>query len=161
MQSAEYRAQRIKSRSGFQRLIVWQKSQRLAVEIIKIVDSLPSRRSTPALANQIIRSSTSIAANIAEGYGRYSEAAYRNHLSIARGSLAETLSWLNLLFNTGHLAADRADQLMDVCEISRMLTAAMKPLKPATRTTVREEKEAYLAVGFEDDPDLEEALTDE
>ena len=46
----------------------------------------------------MMRSAGSVPANIAEGYGRYSQAAYRSHLSIARGSLFETQSWIDLLY---------------------------------------------------------------
>jgi four helix bundle protein len=145
VQSAEYRAQRTRSWSGFERLIVWQKAQQLAVEVVAVVDSMAVRRSTPALASQILRSATSVPANIAEGYGRYSEAAYRNHLSIARGSLAETRSWVNLLLETGHITADRADRLTGGCEeILRLITATMKPMKSASKSVLREERESYV-----------------
>jgi len=77
--------------------MLWTKAQEFASEIAEMVGTLPRDRVTDVLGNQLLRSATSIGANIAEGYGRYSQAAYRNHLSIARGSAVETESWLDLL----------------------------------------------------------------
>lgn len=97
-----------------------------------LVDGLPAARSATTLGNQILRSGTSVAANIAEGYGRYSEAAYGNHLSIARGSLLETQSWLDLLQRAGYVSDDKVRELVAACEeIARMVTATMKPLNRA------------------------------
>jgi four helix bundle protein len=58
------------------------------------------------MGTQLVRAAGSVPANIAEGYGRYSQGAYRNHLSIARGSLFESESWIDLLFQAGHLSAE-------------------------------------------------------
>lgn len=135
MQSAEYRAHASRNdavRPRFQSLAIWQKAQGLAADVVTLVDALPTTRSAATLGNQLLRSATSVAANIAEGYGRYSEPAYRNHLSIARGSLFETESWLDLLERAGYLPAERTSEFTQVCEeIARMLTATMKPLKSA------------------------------
>ena len=83
--------------SDFRRQILWQKAQAFAESVSALVVELPSDRVVDVIANQLIRSATSISANIAEGSGQYSQAAYRSHLSIARGSSFEVESWLDLL----------------------------------------------------------------
>ena len=134
----------------YQNLVMWQQAQSLAVELVEIVDALPAMQSARTLGNQLLRSGASVAANIAEGYGRFSDGAYRNHLSIARGSLFETESWLNLLMQTGHITTETSGRLTDECEeIARMLTAAMRPLRRANERTVREQPVEYYVTGSE------------
>jgi four helix bundle protein len=130
---------------AFSSLVVWQKAQLLASDLVRIVDGMPSSRSASTLGNQVLRSAGSIPANIAEGYGRYSDPAYRSHLSIARGSLFETQSWIDLLGRVGYISEDKCIHLLNSCEeIGRLITAAMKPLRRA----VREDAAEYDAKGW-------------
>jgi four helix bundle protein len=145
VQSAEYRAQNPGQRPIFQNLVVWQKAHALATELVALVDQLPAKRSAGTLGNQLLRSGASVSANIAEGYGRFSEGAYRNHLSIARGSLFETESWIDLLASSGYITAEVRDRLIDSCEeVARILSATMKPLKTGRASSVREEGAEYV-----------------
>ena len=57
---------------------------------------------------QIIRSSDSIAANIAEGYGRYTPADRKRFYLYSRGSLEETKSWLRKLIRKNVLSDSNA-----------------------------------------------------
>jgi four helix bundle protein len=133
------------SEPAFFRLVVWQKAQLLASELVSIVDALPPGKSAAALGNQLLRSAGSIPANIAEGYGRYSDGAYRNHLSIARGSLFETESWIDLLWKSGYLSQETAHNLINSCEeIGRLITAMMKPLVSARKSSLKEEGPDYV-----------------
>ena len=144
MQRAEYRVQQ--SRPAFFNLVAWEKAQALAVEAVKLVDALTQTRAANALGNQLVRAAGSIPANIAEGYGRYSEAAYRNHLSIARGSLFEVESWIDLLQRSGFVSEAFAGNLILNCEeVARLLTGTMKPLKSSRQLSVREEGTEYVA----------------
>jgi four helix bundle protein len=136
VQSTEYRVQRKqasrRTRPAFYSLVVWQKAQDLAARIAEVVDDLPRARSAENLGNQAVRSAASVPANIAEGYGRYSEAAYRQFLSIARGSLYETESTIDLFERPRYVSEDVASSLIDDAEgVARLITATMKPLKPA------------------------------
>ncbi len=133
---------------SFRRLVLWQKAQDFSVAVIRAVETLP--RSAPAdiLARQIVASSASIAANIAEGHGRFSRPAYRNHLSIARGSACETDGWLDLLQRAGYLSQETEEDLHERClELIRMLTFSMKQLQSGSQ--LREEVVEYLV----DSPD--------
>ena len=91
---------------SYRKLVLWEKAQDLTLEIVKIVSRLPNDRVAKTLGPQIIRAASSIAANIAEGHGRYTLGAHRNHLSIAKGSACETDSWLDLLRRAGYLDSE-------------------------------------------------------
>ena len=114
----------------FRNLIHWQMGQELAVRVVKLAEELPRSRTSDLVVAQLVRSAGSVPANIAEGYGRYSKAAYRNHLSIARGSLFETQSWLDLLTRQSLISSELAADLDRQCEeLARVLTAQMKALE--------------------------------
>jgi four helix bundle protein len=129
----------------FTRLVIWRKSQDLAAEIVALVAQLPRNRAADIIGSQLLRAAGSVPANVAEGYGRFSQPAYRNHLSIARGSLFETQSWLDLLHRSGFLEDPLRMKLIAACsEIGRLLTLRMKELGTGSKTyAVREEGEGY------------------
>lgn len=131
-------------RRHFRNLIHWQKGQALAAEILSLVRQLPREQAYQVLGSQVLRSAGSVPANIAEGYGRFSRAAYRNHLSIARGSLMETQTWLDLLAREKTIPAEIAKRLDDGCEeLARLLTERMKALDHQNPGGVREEGPEY------------------
>jgi len=131
----------------YRKLIVWDRAQRLALEVLKLVQRLPSGWGTAVIARQIIGSATSIGANIAEGHGRFTPGAHRNHLSIAKGSAAETDSWLDLLCRAGHLSEEEEARLHTEChEIMAMLTSKIRKLGDSVNqspSVVREETASY------------------
>ena len=115
---------------SYRNLLLWQKSQALTLEVVKIVSSLPNDRVASVVGRQMVRSASSIAANIAEGHGRFTLPAHRNHLSIAKGSACETDGWLDLLHRAGYLDADSETRLHADCkELIRMLTAKILALE--------------------------------
>jgi four helix bundle protein len=123
---------------------MWQKAQHLAAEIAAVVAGLPRNRAAEIIGGQMLRSAGSVPANIAEGYGRYSQAAYRSHLSIARGSLFETHSWLDLLHRSGFLEDDQKTKLIEECQsVGKLLTLRMKSLSTGNLSYAREEGELY------------------
>lgn len=142
---------------SYRNLIVWQKAQDLAVKVIRITESFPRKTDAQIIASQIIRSATSIGANIAEGNGRYALAAHRNHLSIAKASATETGSWLDLLLRLNYIHAETEKRLNDdVEELIRMLLAMMRrrdQLSGARRQSdrVSDRYSAYLTEGEHDD----------
>ncbi len=142
---------RTRARAGrdysFKNLMSWRKAQDLLVDVLKVVKSMPNDRAATILAQQIIRSSSAIGANIAEGHGRYSAGAYRNHLSIARGSTTETISWLDALLRAGFIDAATESRLTGTCEdIMNLISARMIQLDRATRTdrSLHDEREEYI-----------------
>jgi four helix bundle protein len=96
---------------SYRNLDVWQDSQALAASVIQMVKSLPKDVASLAIAKQLVRAAGSAPANIAEGHGRFSKGAFRNHLLIARGSLCEVGSWIDLLRRSDYISAGREAEL--------------------------------------------------
>ena len=109
----------------FTELVVWQK----AMELVKAVYAL-SKAFPPderyALTDQLRCAVVSIPSNIAEGSGRSSNADYAYFLSIARGSLYETMTQLRVAVDLGYISSlsENVNALID--EVGRMLGAMLK-----------------------------------
>jgi four helix bundle protein len=130
--------------SAFRGQVIWQKAQDIAERIAQLVVALKRDRATDAIGGQSMRSAGSIPANIAEGYGRFSQPAYRSHLSIARGSTFESESWLDLLMRRGYVSQQDGEALISSCyEIGRLLTTRMKSLSAGKTYAIREEQAKY------------------
>jgi len=83
-------------------LIVWQKSIEFASNVIDHAENLASNRKHYRLVEQLEAAATSIPMNIAEGKGRHSTKELKHFLMIARGSLYETMTLLEIfLKNAG------------------------------------------------------------
>ena len=79
---------------------------------------------------QIIRSSDSIAANLAEGYGRFTPADRKKFYLYARGSFEETKAWLRKLMRRGIIKKDQiADYTKIIDELGPKLNAFIKSTK--------------------------------
>ena len=104
-------------------LRVWQKAMDLAVEVYRLSRSFP-RDEIYRLTSQLTRAVASVPANIAEGHARGSTREYAHFLSIAKGSLMETETFLTLSVRLGYLSReDAVPALSLVTEISKMLTS--------------------------------------
>ncbi len=118
---------------NFRNLVLWRRAQDLSLAVIRLTSGLPRDPAAAVIARQLVRSASSIAANIAEGHGRFYRAAHRNHLSIAKGSACETDGWLDLLRRAGYIDAATEARLHDMCiEIIRMVTAKILKLERET-----------------------------
>ncbi len=115
---------------SYRNLIMWNKAQELVMDVIQLISNLPNSWSNAVIVRQIVSSATSISANIAEGHGRFSLGAHKNHLSIARGSAAETDNWANTLFWLGYIDDDAEKRIQKRCnEIIAMLSSKMRKLE--------------------------------
>lgn len=131
---------------GYRSLIVWQKAQELALEVARLVGAMPRDSVASVLGRQVMASAGSIGANIAEGHGRYSAGAYRNHLSIARGSACETDGWLDLLRKSGYIDEETESRLHGLCmEVVKLLTTRMIGLEKQRNGAgrIREQSSEY------------------
>ena len=112
----------------FEKLNVYQKAIDFADAACTLTKSFP--RGYFFLANQLNRAALSIAANIAEGNGRFTKPDRKNFFGIARGSVQECVPLLELAFRQKLLADDRHQQLKsDLEEIARMLSGLIKGLE--------------------------------
>lgn len=80
------------------------------------------------MSKQVLRSGTSIGANITEGHYAASRADFINKYVIAEKEAAETLYWLNLLLKSEYLPNDEVTQsiIADSDELLRMLVSSIK-----------------------------------
>jgi four helix bundle protein len=92
----------MKNIRSFEDLEAWQKARKLVQEVYTITGGYPHQEAR-VLVPQTRRSITSVAANIAEGFGRYHFQEARQYFRMARGSLMETKSHLYLALDQGYL----------------------------------------------------------
>lgn len=116
--------------SNYKELKVWQKAMDLTVEVYKLVKLLP-KEETYALSDQMRRAVVSIPSNIAEGQGRNSDKEFIQFLSIARGSLWELETQIEICLRIGYIDQSLATDTNNlIAEISKMLNALSNSLKP-------------------------------
>ena len=96
---------------AYENLEVWDKSVDFAVDVIDTVDEISTGRKHYRLLEQIEASSTSVAMNIAEGKGRFSKKEFVQYLYIARGSLYETMTLLEIFRKKRWITDDQYSQL--------------------------------------------------
>ena len=107
-------------RRNFRKLVVWQRAHQLALEIHRAVAVLGPRHRF-GVGDQMIRSTGSIPANIAEGAGRESFKEFRRFPTIALGSAAERGNHLFLARDLGLISDDGARAYLDeVAQIGSM-----------------------------------------
>jgi four helix bundle protein len=112
---------------AFEKLQVYQKAITFADEVCTVTRDLP--RGYFFLADQLSRASLSIAANIAEGNGRFTKADRRNFFGIARGSAQECVPLLELAARQGLVKPDAHFELKGKLEeIARMLSGLINGL---------------------------------
>ena len=112
-----------------ERLDVWQDAMRL-VELIYLVSSRFPPDERFGLTSQIRRAAASIPSNIAEGAARRSRPEYLRFLSIARGSLSEVDTQLQIASRLGMIAAaSEVDDLID--RVFARITALINALESA------------------------------
>ena len=112
---------------AFEKLIVYQKSVDFADGITELTGQF--QRGYYFLADQLNRAAVSIAANIAEGNGRFTKPDRRNFFGIARGSVQECVPLLELASRRGLIEPVTHQALKaDLEEIARMLSGLIKGL---------------------------------
>ena len=110
-------------------LIAWQRAVQLAAECIRLSGALPAEERFD-LGRQIRRAAVSVAANIAEGNGRFTRADYLRHLSIANGSLKETETHLVIARECGFLDRNEVGRALQLSrDAGRLLTALTQSLR--------------------------------
>ena len=114
---------------SYRDLLVWQRAMELAVGTYELTRAWP-REELFGLTSQGRRASASVAANIAEGYGRSTRHAYVGFLRIAQGSLKELETHLILAERVGLCAPATTEPLLRLAdEVGRMLTGLMSKLR--------------------------------
>ena len=115
---------------SYKELIVWQKSIEFASQVIDLAENFVSNRKHYRLVEQLEAAATSIPMNIAEGKGRYSTKELKHFLMIARGSLYETMTLLEIFQQKSWISEENFFELnKQAIEISKLLTAFHRNLK--------------------------------
>jgi len=101
-----------------------------ALNIIKYIDGLSGDQSSNILSKQLLRSATSIGANIVEAQASASKREYVNFFSIALKSANETKYWLGLLRDSKKANAEESNMLLkEAKEIANVLGASIITIK--------------------------------
>ena len=110
--------------------IVQEKSFRFAVRIVKLCKYLREEQKEYIMTKQLLRSGTSIGANIAEAQQAQSKQDFVHKMSIALKEASETNYWIRLLHATDYLN-DKAmeSMILDCSELEKMLTVIIKSAK--------------------------------
>ncbi len=114
----------------FKDLIVWQKSMLVVKDIYLLSIDFPGDEKY-VLTPQIRRSAISIQSNIAEGYGRNSKKDYIRFLQIAKGSMYELKTQLEIANNLNYISNNNKYLEIEekLTEIDKMLYSLIKKLK--------------------------------
>lgn len=101
-----------------------------SIEVIKFVNNLPNKRAFWSIGDQLLRSSTSIGANIIEAKASSSRREFIKFYEIALKSANETKYWLSLLKDSYNELKDSCISLLtEIDEICRMLNSSVLTLK--------------------------------
>ena len=109
---------------------IQQKSYKFSVRIVKLCKYLRRSDIDLVILRQLVKSGTSICANITEAQHAQSTADFISKLYIAYKETAETKYWLALLTDTGYLSKKESESIMnDCCEIEKILSTTLITLK--------------------------------
>ena len=111
---------------GFKELLVWQKASDLAVLIYKITNENEFKKDF-GLRDQVRRSAVSVPSNIAEGDERDTDKESVRFFFIAKGSLAELRTQMEIAYKIGYIDENLFKGIEDkALEIGKMLGALIK-----------------------------------
>ena len=109
---------------------VKEKSFEFAVRIIKLYKHLTNNKQEHVLSKQLLRSGTSVGANICEAEQAQSKADFLAKLSISLKECCESDYWIRLLHRTDYLSEQEFKSIVADCrEITRLLTSIIKSIK--------------------------------
>ncbi|MBR4018274.1 MAG: four helix bundle protein [Clostridia bacterium] len=107
------------------------KSKAFALQIIKVCNTVKSTKKETVLTGQLLRSGTSIGANIREAFYAHGKADFIAKLQIALKECSESEYWLELLLESGFY--DDSSILNQCIEIKRLLIASINTAKSGTK----------------------------
>ena len=99
------------------------RAKNLALHVIAACDTIDTRKGRGVLVNQIIRSATSVGANIHEANYASSKADFINKFHIALKECAETEYWIEMLVGANCINEEVGTQIMQECGIIRRMLA--------------------------------------
>ncbi|MBR5562055.1 MAG: four helix bundle protein [Clostridia bacterium] len=110
--------------------VVADKSKAFALRIIKLYKYLINNHKISPIANQILKSGTSIGANIKEAIRAQSKPDFYSKMNIALKESSETEYWLELLYESGYISKEQFESVYaDCCELLKILMSITKTQK--------------------------------
>jgi four helix bundle protein len=102
----------------------------LAVQIVSLIDELPQNTKGWEIGRQLIRSGTSIGANVREADEAYSEGDFVYKCSLARKEASETVYWLTICERCSLLTAERVEHAKrEAYELACILSAIVRKIQ--------------------------------
>lgn len=112
------------------------KSKAFAIRIVRFYRHMTEVKKEYVLSKQILRSGTSIGANVRESFSAQSKADFISKLSIALKEADETGYWLELLVESDYIDRTEYDSLNnDLKEVAALIAASVKTAKAASKST--------------------------
>ena len=112
------------------RSVLKDKSYLFALRVVKMCRYLSAEKKEFVLSKQILRSGTSIGANVEEAFQGQSNADFIHKLSISLKEAFETNYWLRLLRDSEYLNKNESNSMLKDCEeLQKLLTASIKKAK--------------------------------
>ena len=110
--------------------LIVDKSFQFAIRTVNLYKHLCTQRKEYTLSKQLLRSGTSIGANVTESQQAQSDADFLSKLNIALKETSETKYWLKLLQATDYLTEKEANSMLADCtELEKLLVSIIKKLK--------------------------------
>lgn len=110
--------------------VIEKKSFDFAIRIVNLYKYLSDKKKEYVLSKQVLRSGTSIGANVAEAQQAQSKADFVSKISIALKETTETKYWLRLLNAADYLNHTEIKTILEDCvEIEKILTSILKSSK--------------------------------
>lgn len=110
--------------------LIQEKSYAFAVRMVKLYQHLSSEKREYVLSKQLLRSGTSVGANVEEAIGGQSDKDFFAKLTIAYKEARESKYWINLLTDTNYLTPAQSTSLLtDIEQILKILGSILKTLR--------------------------------
>lgn len=114
---------------SFEDLDAWQEAMNLVAEVYTLTKNFP-KEEVFGLTSQLKRASTSIVANIAEGFGRFTYPDKANKYTIARGEVSEVKAHLLIAIRVQMLSQKEAEKALQITEtVGRLLSGLIASCK--------------------------------
>ena len=115
--------------------VTLDKSKNFAIRIVRLYQYLSTEKKEFVLSKQLLRSGTSIGANLAEAIYGISEKDFLSKVYISLKECAETKYWLELLFKTNYLTEQQYQSINEDCtELIKLLTSIAKTISTKLKT---------------------------
>ncbi|MBX2932412.1 MAG: four helix bundle protein [Chitinophagaceae bacterium] len=101
---------------GYKELECYIQARQVRILLAELIKTFPNQEKF-LLSDQIVRSSRSVTANIAEGYGRYTYRDTRNFFIIARGSITETMEHLQTAMDEKYISKEVLETYDEKCKL--------------------------------------------